>query len=272
MKHLKDFKLFELLSVEGTPNPDKKYLVCWEKGKIYINPDQTQLLHLMFGAVKMVFDDNKKEIEMQPIDDWANLKTIHSIQNAIKDFKKAKMIDDSWTLTVSTKEETERSLGGVSIKDVLKYDASYSRTIPICFHGTTDKNLKTIQKMGIIPSKHGKGKKNWKKGYIEESKENVYLTMDYERAVYYAEMAAEAHKGTKPVVIEIKNLPVDNILSDDDYKTIGSMSILQMLRAGSNNKRDKDNYIQGIRNTGQFAIKGRIPPSMLGFVYKGEDL
>ena len=71
---------------------------------------------------------------------------------------------------------------------------------------------------------------------------------------------------SKPIVIEVNNLPMSMTTADDDFQS--NMSMIQMLAAIQHGKLDKQSAIQSIRMTSQFAVKGRIPPSMITKVHK----
>lgn len=286
MKRIKTYTNFinELVSFVQHDKSEtaKKETALWANGHLYINPTQDEKMDLMkktnaFGMSAAVVPE-EKTIYLYPIDDWADTKTILNIQKALKDMIRAKYIDDSWNCIIMDDLETERSIGSKLVKDIITSDFSFTNKIPFALHGTSDYYLDEIKTKGIQPREQSGAKKNWPKGYTSKSVENIYLTTDYDRSVYYANCAVEALAKkkikSKPIVVEVKNLPTSNIVMDDDLINIGSLQLMSFLSSGKSAEdfSKKMSYITGIRNSGQFAWKGRIPASMITKIYQGEDL
>ena len=70
----------------------------------------------------------------------------------------------------------------------------------------------------------------------------------------------------KPIVIEVKDLPMQMTDADDDFQS--NMGMIQLLAALYHGKIDKTSAVQSIRMTSQFAVKGRVPASMITKVHK----
>ena len=96
----------------------------------------------------MSVNPSKKIVELQDYDDWSSFKDILKMQQAVKDLLKADLIDMSWKVDIPM-SNVKKNIGSLKIADFLNYDATFSNTIPKAFHGTTDKELKSIQKIGI---------------------------------------------------------------------------------------------------------------------------
>lgn len=249
----------------------------WNNGDLYINPtDQDRLSVGFSNAVSLRIDHKKKEINITPYDDWADTKIVLRVQKALSDLIKAKHIDDTWTCIIMDDKLTKRSLGSKKVKDILNADYTFANVIPYAYHGTSDYFLDKIKKFGLQPRDQSGEDEIWDKGYTEESSQNIYLTIDYNRANYYAYYAVDALKekydiDSKPIVVLIKNLPIDNVIMDDDLIT--NMGMLQLMALLNSGKSKEDfaksaSYITGIRQSGQFAVKGRIPASMITQIYK----
>ena len=287
MKRIKTYKehVNELVSFTNRgEDPSGKDNVIWSNGVITVNPSQEDRLEAMnkignFGLYLRA-DRNKKQVTISPMDDWANTKAVLNMQKALKDMIKANYIDDSWTcLVMNNPKLTKRSIGSTKVKDIVKFDYSFDKVIPFAFHGTSDYYLDEIKRKGILPRDLSYSEENWDKGYTEESGENVYLTTDYERAKYYADYAVDALKKegikSKPVVILIENLPTSKVIMDDDLITnMGMLQLLSLLNSGKTKEQfaQEASYITGIRNSGQFAWKGRIPASMITKIFQSRQL
>ena len=260
--------LMELKNVTINGDTDKPYNVLWHNGDIIVNPEFEDRAKY-FYSVNMLIDVSTKTVKLYPGDDFSDMKQIKKIQQALSDCKNAKLIDDEWSVLISDEDLVAKSTGSAKLSDFLKFDTNFDRTIPRCFHGTSSDKAEDILRNGLWPKNNKKSnKKNWTKGYTEHSDSNVYLTIDYNRAEYYAEIAVNAAekrglRNVEPVVFEIKNLPVAFIVSDDDYETGVGMSIMQALRGVNPSIK---NYIKSIRNSGQFGYRGHIPASMLSIV------
>jgi len=256
--------LNELIYAEKIPNDLSK--IYWKNGRIAFSTDDMTML---FDSIIFGVNKESKELFYYTMDDWSEIRSIKHIQQALKDLIRAKIIDLTWIVTIESKKNTIRSLNSNKVKDIINIDTNFSNKIPFCFHGTSTEYLPDILKNGIINRKNSKTKPNWDKGYVEISKYNIYLTIDYQRAVYYANKTVEANKNqgiiSKPIVIMIKDLDTKFAITDDDYLTHKNLSLLQYLRTG---KKAKDNYIQGIRNTSQFAYTKNIPANKIYKVFK----
>lgn len=256
--------LNELLSVEQIPGNLTK--IFWKNGKVAFD---TTDIEMLFDSIIFQVNKESKELYYYTMDDWSEIRSIKHIQQALKDLIRAKIIDLTWIVTIESKKNTIRSLNSNKVKDIIKIDTSFSSKIPFCFHGTSTEYLPHILKNGIVARKNSKTKPNWEKGYISVSQNNIYLTIDYQRAFYYAQKTVTANKQqgiiSKPVVIMIKDLDSKFAITDDDYFTHGNLSLLQFLRTG---KKAKDSFVQGIRNTSQFAYSKSIPVNKIYKVFK----
>jgi hypothetical protein len=271
MRYIK--RIDELRSVDGeAPRGGGDYLVLWSSGRLYIDPKMQRLpaeVQMSFPLGAQVHP-GEKLVTLRPMDDWADLKIVRKLQQMLGDMVKAGIIDGSWECEVASGKETKRTLGSKRVRDILAYDASLSERIPIAFHGTTSKNLPGIERFGIAPTKRtgGEGRQNWDRGYAEQSGDVVYMTMDYDRALYYARHACE-ERGGAPVVIEVRDIPVSMVTVDDDFlNNMGSLRLMWMLKTGKDPAAGGTSYVQGIRMSGQFAVTQRIPPSMFAKIYK----
>lgn len=270
MKHI--LRIDEFKSVIGEAPTDKNYHVIWTNGEVFVEPDRETMMKINGGwPLNFSLDPNKKTVYASPMDDWADLKFVKRLQQALTDFKKAKLITDDWTITVSDDKETKRTLGSNKIGAVLKYDSSMVDKIPRAFHGTSSYHIEDIKRFGITPREHTDVERNWKKGYTNKSDTLVFMTMDWARAMYYAHSACnklekDGLKPNKPVVIQINNLPTSMVVVDDDFvSNQGMLGLMWLLQTGK--KPDMNSYVQGIRMSGQFAVNQRIPPSMFTKIY-----
>lgn len=249
----------------------------WGNGKLFLNPTNQDRMDLGFGdSVGMQLDHDKKEIKISPFDDWADTKIILNVQKAIKDMLKAKVIDDTWNCIIMRDKLMKRSIGSTKVKEIIKYDFSFTKVIPFAYHGTSDYFLDKIKKNGLQPRDQSGEDEIWDKGYTNDSSGNIYMTIDYNRANYYADYTVDALREkygieSKPIVIQVRNLPTSMVTTDDDLLTnMGMLQLLALLRSGKTKEdfASRASYITGIRQSGQFAVKGRIPASMISKIYK----
>jgi hypothetical protein len=192
------------------------------------------------------------------------------MQQAVKDMLKAKLIDMTWQIDIPM-SDVKKNIGSLKIADFLKYNATFSNVVPKAFHGTTTKDLESIQKIGIIPpSKTDKEILKWDEFYGDDSQDKTYWSIDFGRAKYYADHAVESYKKigvkTKPIVIEVDNLPMSMTTADDDFQS--NMSMIQLLAVMQHGELDKTSAIQSMRMTSQFAVKGRVPASQITKIHK----
>jgi hypothetical protein len=218
----------------------------------------------------MKVDPSKKIVELQDYDDWSSFKDILKMQQAVKDLLKAKLIDMTWKVDIPM-SDVKKNIGSLKIADFLNYNATFSDTITKSFHGTTDKELASIQKIGVVPpSKTDQEILKWDNFYGPDSKDKTYWSIDFDRAKYYAEHAVGLYDRmgikTKPIVIEINNWPMSMTTADDDFQS--NMSMIQLLATMQHGKLDTKSAIQSIRMTSQFAIKGRVPASKIVKIHK----
>lgn len=271
MIKLKDI-LVELKSIKNIDKIDttKQYHIIWNNGDLVaMSPGAMPPLTLgkMFP---MNVDPSKKIVKLQDYDDWSSFKDILKMQQAVKDLLKAKLIDMSWKVDIPM-SDVKKNIGSLKIADFLNYNATFSNTVPKAFHGTTDKELESIQKIGVVPpSKTDREVLKWTQFYGEDSEDKTYWSIDFDRAKYYADHAVEMYKKmgikAKPIVIEINNWPMSMTTADDDFQS--NMSMIQLLAAMQHGKIDTKSAIQSIRMTSQFAIKGRIPASKIVKIHK----
>ena len=271
MIKLKDI-LTELKSIQNIDKIDttKSYTIIWNNGDLVaMTPGAMPPLSLgkMFP---MSVEPVQKIVKLQDYDDWSSFKDILKMQQAVKDLLKAKLIDMNWKIDIPM-SNVKRNIGSLKISNFLNYNATFSDTIPKAFHGTTDKELASIQKIGVVPpSKTDQEILKWDQFYGEDSKDKTYWSIDFERAKYYAEHAVGLYDRmgikSKPIVIEINNWPMSMTTADDDFQS--NMSMIQMLAAMQHGKLDKTSAIQSIRMTSQFAIKGRVPASKIVKIHK----
>lgn len=253
-----------------TAKSDKPYFVVWADGELIFEPKHDDMIQVRF-FVGIHVDPIKKKLTIRPMDDWADQKIIRKVQQAFGDLIRVNAIDKSWTAEIGDATNTKRSLGSMNVGDILSYNADYGHVIPYSFHGTTTHHIDKIMKDGILSRTESKEKPNWKLGYTERSEGQVYLTIDFNRGKYYAQTAVDALKkrgiDAKPVVIRLKDVPTTDIVVDDDYNS--NMSMLNLLQAVHTGKKaNKESYIQGIRNSGQFAVKNKVDPKYIEKVYK----
>lgn len=259
--------LFELKQVTGTAN--KVGVVFWSNGEIFFDTDIEKIgAEKTWNSIRFKYDTEKKTLACYPFDDWADTKIIRKIQQALEDFINAKFITGNWKVTISNKKLTERSFGSVKAQNIIDFNAHYNVKIPIAFHGTTDKYESEIREKGILPRISTKKPENWEKGYTKKSKKLTYFSTDYDRAKYYAEKAADT-VGGKPIVIEVKNIPLDWAEADDDF--VNNVSMMQLLLS-LNGKKSKTPLVSSIRSSGQFSMNHVIEPSMITKIYKGRQL
>lgn len=256
--------------IRAKKNKEKVY-VAWNNGVISLS--QNLLKHSQgMNNIGILIDYKKKSILFFPMDDWSDFKFIKKLQQAVKDFIKVGIIDKSYEFIISDAKNTKMNLGGTTVKDVLDYNAEYTKLIPFAFHGTSDLFLDSIKKYGLLTGDKIKTVHQWNTGYTNESDYLNYLSIDFARAEYYAKHAVETIKNklgedTKPIVVEVNNLPISYVVSDDDFVTnMGQLQLLVYLHSGK--KIDVNNYISSIRGSAQFAYKGRIPAKFIKKIHK----
>lgn len=201
------------------------------------------------------------------MDDYSDMRVALDVQKALKDMIKANLITDKWNIFIGTKKGMKSTFDTTQVSDFLKFDFSFSEKIDPVYHGTCEKFLPEILRRGLRPSLI----QNWSKGYTEDSDKKLYFTIDFDRAMYYAEVSAKKNK-SKPVVLKITDLPIDYVTADDDFQTgsvngISIMQILNAIRGGTKNLDLRNNYIRSIRNTAQFAYKGSVPAKNIKVVW-----
>lgn len=270
MKHIKLYESFinELKSSKGESKEDV-FKVLWNNGDIIINPTDIEFMSMSGGMNSISFRVSIKDktVGVFLMDDWSDFKLIKRFQQGLLDMIKANIITSDWLFVVSEDEEaTILNLGSTKVSEILKFNSDFTQIIPFAFHGTTSYHIDKIKKKGLIPRKKTGEDPNWEEGYTEKSDKQIYLTIDYRRAEYYANCAVNYLKkkgiDAEPVVLTIKNLPTKNIFTDDDFTTnMGALQLLQLLNTGK--KAKPSSYIQGIRNSSQFALKGTIKPNQI---------
>ena len=187
---------------------------------------------------------------------------------------KAGLIDKSWTCNIQDAESTQVTYGTNNVGQILKYNSHFTSLIPRAFHGTSDYYLTDIKKYGIKPRGETTAIENWNIGYTDASVKNVYLTIDYNRAKYYAEHAVTALKKehgikSKPIVFLIENLPTSNVVMDDDFQTnMGHLQLIHFLKSGQ--KPKAATYIGAIRSSSQFALEGSVAPNQITQIVKNK--
>jgi len=271
---IKLISLVEYTDVEEKPiksaiKNKEEIQILWGNGKIFLPKNiktnsAKALKDLMSNPIAGIFNFRNNSVKFIFWDDWSDFKFVNKVKQFLQDMIRLKYITASWKLTIQNPKNTRLSLGGAKVNDLLNYDASYTKTIPFAFHGTSSYFIDDIKRKGIVPNIYLDDEHfNWDKGYTINSNKQIYLTIDYDRAKYYADHCVDHLKDngikSKPVVIRIKNLPVDNVIADDDIET--NMGMLQLLNMIYHGKKDKT-YISGIRQSGQLAYNGRIPPTM----------
>jgi hypothetical protein len=268
--------LAELRSVKNLDKIDqtKKYTLLWSDGNVSaIVPDDmnSSMMMTMSKQIPLAIDPNKKTISIQDYDDWSSFRDILKFQQAVKDVMKLKLVDSNWTVSIPM-SDVKNNIGSGKLTDFLNYNASFTDTIPKAFHGTTEKDLESIKRLGILPpNKATQELLKWTNYYGPDSADKTYWSIDFNRAEYYAKNAANMYKQnkikTKPIVIEVHNLPADKVAADDDFQSnMGMVQLLAALQHGG--KIDNTSAIQSIRNTSQFAYKGRVPASMIVKIHK----
>lgn len=256
-------------------NPNQEALVAWNDGDIIVNPTAQDSMQMSIKAftrntIGMKLKPSKKLVTIVDYDDWSSFKAVPRMQQAIKDLVRLKLIHPTYKIQVGISDAV-KNLGKGTVQAFLDYDSSYSSNIPRAFHGTTEYDLESIKKIGITPpSKNPNAIIKWEEFYTEGSPDTVYLSTDYDRAAYYARHAKDLYKRkgikTKPIVLQIDNLPIDRVVADDDFRS--NMSMVQFLAAVRSDKKvDPNSYIASIRGTAQFGYKARIPPSMITKVH-----
>ena len=270
-------KLKDILSeLKSTKNLDKvnrakPYTIIWNNGELVAMTKDAQPPLTVNKLIPMERDEMKKSIRIHDYDDWSSFKDILRMQQAVKDAIRAQIADETWKIDIPM-TDVGKNIGSFKVSDFLAYDASYTKTIPIAFHGTTDRELESIKSLGITPpSATEQELLKWDDFYGPDSQDKTYWSTDFNRAEYYANHAAELYKKKRkkanPIVIEIHDWPVSNITADDDFKS--NMSMIQLIAAMQKGKAAAtDSFIQSIRSTAQFAIKGRVPASKIIKIHK----
>jgi len=249
-----------------------EYFATWSNGDIYIE-DAKKHTVFMVGVYMKIYI-KKKEVYTWPMDDWSDFKHIKRLQQALNDMIKAGLINKSWVCNVQDAESTQVTYGSNNVGDILKYNSHFTSVIPRAFHGTSSYYAKDIMKYGIKPRHETTSIENWDLGYTDASHKNIYLTIDYNRAHYYAGMAVKALKEkkgikSKPIVFLIENLPTSNIKMDDDFQTnMGHLQLIDFLRSGG--KPKVATYISAIRSSSQFALEGNIAPGQITQIVKSK--
>jgi len=271
MIKLKDL-LTELKSIENIDNVDttKPYTIIWNNGDLVAMTPGAMPPMSLGKMFPMMVEPSKKIVKLQDYDDWSSFKDILKMQQAVKDMLKAKLIDMNWKVDIPM-SDVKKNIGSLKIANFLNYNATFSNTIPKAFHGTTDKELASIQKIGIVPpSKTDQEILKWDQFYGSDSKDKTYWSIDFDRAKYYAEHAVGLYDRmgikAKPIGFEINNWPMSMTTADDDFQS--NMSMIQMLAAMQHGKVDTNSAIQSIRMTSQFAIKGRVPATKIVKIHK----
>ena len=266
MIKLKDI-LKELKSIQNIDQIDttKPYTIIWNNGDLVAMTPGAVPPMVINKIFPMRVEPVKKIVKLQDYDDWSSFKDILKMQQAVKDMLKAKLIDMTWQVDIPM-SNVKKNIGSLKIADFIQYDATFSKVVPKAFHGTTTKDLESIQKIGITPpSETDKEILKWDKFYGPDSQDKTYWSIDYQRAAYYADHAVESYKKmgikTKPIVIEVDNIPMSMTTADDDFQS--NMSMIQMLTVMQHGKVDKESAIQSMRMTSQFAVKGRLPASLI---------
>lgn len=252
-------------------NRNKPYTIIWNNGELVAMTKESQPPLSMSKLIPMEIDELKKSIRIQDWDDWSSFKDVLRMQQAVKDVIRAQIADENWKIDI-TLAELDKNIGSFKVSDFLAYDATFTKTIPIAFHGTTDKELASIQSLGIVPpSATDRELLKWDTFYGPDSQDKTYWSIDFTRAEYYAKHAAELYKKKRkkanPIVIEIHDWPISNVTADDDFQS--NMSMIQLVAALQKGKKiDTTSPIQSIRSTAQFAIKGRVPASKIVKIHK----
>lgn len=252
----------------------KEQFVFYCDTAIVIGHDNlTKNVSLMFNSIAFRLDISNKTITVNPMDDWSDIKFIDKYQLGLKELIKLGIITDDYKFTISNNINTTRSLGSNKVSNILKFDTTFEKIIPYAFHGTTTTYLPSILKNGLNPRSITNVMKNWDGGYLPDSSTKIYLTIDYDRAMYYAKHAVEAewkiNIKSKPIVIRLKNVPLTNVVADDDYQNnMSKMRLMQLIRTGKEASVGGTEYIESIRNSSQFSIKGTLDIKFIDKVYK----
>jgi hypothetical protein len=274
MEFVTEAQLNELKQAYGVERAEgkSKYHVVWNNGDLYVEPDDKERLQGSFGGLYIQVYPETKTVANWPMDDHSDFKHIKRLQQALNDMIKAGLIDKSWTCNIQDAESTQITYGSNNVGKILKYNSHFTSIIPRAFHGTSDYYLKDIQKHGLKPRGETTAIENWDIGYTDASVRNVYLTIDYKRAMYYAEHAVAALKNelgikSKPVVFLIENLPTSNVVMDDDFQTnMGHLQLIHFLKTGQ--KPKAATYISAIRSSSQFALEGSVPANKITQIVK----
>lgn len=252
-------KVVNLELIQKTKQANGKVVLRWADGVIgdaHSNP-----LDFVSSGFRMgiPFEINfaTKKILVLLMDDRSDFRFIKQIQQALNDFLRLKFIDLSYNVTIGNGYKE------VSIKTILKYNSDFDKIIPIAYHGTSAMYHDKIKKYGLLPSKYTMNTQ-WDFGYTDESDDSIYLTIDLGVAIQYARHACakiqtDQNIKTKQLIVVIKDLPVDNIVPDDDIINMPSLQLLSYI--GTGNKYLS--YIDSIRTTGQFALRHHVPPQMI---------
>lgn len=269
MKHI--MRIDELLSATGKRPDAGKYNVLWGDGRLIYGPKSQDFMQFgIKSPLSMSVDQDERTVSLMPMDDWSDMRIIHRVQNALKDLMKDGAIQGDWNVEIGTKGSVEKSFGSGRVDRIIQYDSQWQKTIPYIFHGTTTEHLDNIMKHGLVPRSSGGGGRNWDKHYTPDSDDQVYLTIDFDRAFYYADWAAAAarkagSKNVKPVVLEIRDMPVKDLVMDDDFRNNRGIMHLLMSMQGA---KDKDTYQSSLRGSGQVANKGIVPPELIYKIHK----
>lgn len=275
MDYLKKYQPFlnELRSVENKELVEglKKFKVFWVNGILMYQEFDAMRVFQIGQHIGFEVDTQKKSISnMYTYDDRSEFRFIRKVQQALSDLYRDKVIDNTWEFTFNgDKQATQIVFGSTKLSDVLKYNSDFSKFIPIAFHGTSDHYLKEIKSKGVLPGLYFDDNQNWDKGYIDNySEKNVYFTIDFQQAKTYAEHTTVSLENkeikSNPIVVEIKMLPTQGIVTDDDFFT-GHQLLIHSIMTG---KKPKADYISGIRTSGQFAWKGIIPKRYITKIHK----
>jgi len=266
-------RLNEFISAKGleqAKKTDDPYYLIWANGKIIFNPSAEDRMSdpSFFMGINMMIRPKDKQVKLSPMDDWSDIKIIKRVQQALSDLKKTDIISSEWDCIIGDATNTKRSLGSSKVEDIIRFNSHFTDVIPFAFHGTSSYYLENIKENGILPRSKSKSDPNWKMGYTEKSPNQIYMTIDFDRAAYYASTSVDyiKTKGIKsvPVVIVVKDMSTKYVITDDDYKTnMGMLQLLQSIHHGVKAKVKKHQYIAGIRNSSQFAISKVIKPNLI---------
>jgi len=262
-------KVNNIEAIRDAKKNNTEILLYWNNGIVGTDPNE---IHSMgFNGIGCIVNFKDKLVRFFLMDDWSDFKFILRIQKFIKDVMKAGFIEKNWKINITGEKSTKINLGGSTIADLLKYDASFTKNIPISFHGTSDYYLDDIKRFGIRPPKDRPIIKNWDTGYIDDSSDQIYLSIDYDRAHSYAEQTVSKLKEneitSKPIVIELENIPLAFVDADDDFiESAGMLQLLSFLKTGK--AKIPNDYVASIRSSSQFAYKGRIQKKYIRKIYK----